>query len=98
MRLLLFAGKDAESEKAKRLLLQVAPKFPELQLMKFPAGSDEAKSYGIVLAPAIVIDGRKVCEGTAPSYSELISMLSARRQPASKALSEEPAECDETFE
>lgn len=98
MRLLLFAGNDAESAKAKRLVLQAVPRFPELEVMKFPPGSDEAKSYGVLRVPAIVVDGRKVCEGSVPSLAALLEMLSARRQPAAKALGEQPSERDETFE
>lgn len=98
MKLLIFLGNDPESTNAERLLSKAAPQFPELEIERHPIDSAEARRHNLTRAPALLLDGEKICEGASPSYGEFLAKLSGHRKPASRVLGEPPTEREETFE
>lgn len=47
----------------------------DAQILHLSAGTAEAKSYGIMPTPSIVIDGKLILSGKVPSKGEMKSIL-----------------------
>ena len=98
MRLTVFLGSGAESEKAVRILRKIDPDFPELELERRFISEREAGKLGLKALPVFILEGKTVAEGKVPAKAALTTLLRNLRQPASKAVGEPLYEGDELFE
>ena len=62
----------AKCKQVEKVAKQVAEKYPEeVELVTFPVISDEARSYGIMLTPGVVVNDRVFSSGKMISEIEL---------------------------
>lgn len=57
----------------------IAPWGAAVDYQKLTVGSDEAKKYGVMVTPSIVVNGKLVTHGAVPDTAELRSVLEAEK-------------------
>ena len=66
----------ARCKQVEKVAQKVAEKYPEdVEMVSFPVMSDEARSYGIMLTPGVVINDKVFSSGKMISELELESAV-----------------------